>query len=176
MEIRDIAQTSDGRVLVTGNQGGRTRAGECLGEERLRVAEVAQDASLRPIYSDNEGYRSTGTGLFPGPKETLIVLGQSTRIFAMKPRVGLSRFDMDELRKIDRAEMSDGIVLQLDRGGNLIGRNIVSGGVSLSLRSGVAVGDRILAVGTFGYEWVLIELEATRPDQNRHEQVPATTD
>jgi hypothetical protein len=169
MEVRDIAQTSDGRVLVTGSQGGRTRAGDCLGEERLRVAEVAQDASLRPIYSDNEGYKSTGTGLFPGPKGTLIVLGQSTRMFAMKPRLGLSRFDLDELRKIDRAEMSDGIVLQLDGGGNLISRNIVSGGVSLSLRSGVAVGDRILAVGTFGYEWVLIELEAIRLEQSHHE-------
>ena len=168
-EIRDIARTNDERVLVAGNRGGRTRAGDCLGEERLIVAEVARDGGLRLIYTDRESHRSTGTGLFSGPSETLIVLGQSTRMFAMKTPVRLVPFDLDELRKIDRAEMSDGLVLQLDVGGNPVSRTMVSGGVSLSLRSGVAVGQRVLAVGTFGYEWVWIELEEIGLEQNHHE-------
>src|SRR5262249_5243865 len=152
-----MARTNEGHVLIAGTRDASTSTGDCSGQERLIVGELGADAGLRIVYTDNDSYKSKGTAVFSGPKGTVFVLGQDTRIFAIRSRMDLTHLNMEEeLLKGDRAEINDAIILQLDSDRNLLKRRIVSGGASLLLADGIAVGRRVMAVGSFGLEWVRV--------------------
>jgi hypothetical protein len=158
-EIRGLLVTPGGPVVAAG-----TLIDDCAtrAQSQLIVATIEHDGSMRIVFSEQNSYRSRGTGLFIGPGDTYFVLGQSDRVFNTERPPSLDQlknYSFELLRRKDRVELRDALVLQFDSKGSIVNRSVVSGGVSFALNSGVYVDGRVIAAGTFGIEWGWLEYE-----------------
>jgi CHAT domain-containing protein len=156
-EVRALVATADGRARAVGSL---TNDCAMASQSKLMVAEIGEDAGMRVTFSDEESYRSHGWGIFAGPNSTYFVLGQSDRVFdAQRPASfeQIMKSGLEVVKRRDRVELRDALILQLDAQDTVINRSVVSGGVSFTLTSGVYLDGRVIAAGTFGLEWSWVE-------------------
>jgi hypothetical protein len=159
LDVTAVMATADGRVLGVGSL---SRNCTSASTSKLIVVDLQRDASLRVIFTEEDSYRSRGTGVFSGPNGTYFVVGQSERVF------GTRQYSSDEItktriedyaRRRDRAQLMDGLILQFDQQGAIANRAVVSGGASFWLTGGAYVEGRIVAAGSVGFEWGWVDYE-----------------
>jgi hypothetical protein len=160
IDVAGILATADGRVLGAGSFNHYCTSASL---SKLIIAELQQDAGLRVMFTEEDSYRSRGAGVFPGPDGTYFVVGQSDRVFGTQQysssdEIIKTRME-DYARRRDRTELMDGLILQVDLGGAIINRAVVSGGASFWLTGGAYVDGRIFVAGSFGFEWGWVEYE-----------------
>ena len=154
--IADLTQAASGGLLVAGS----VTKGCSIKDRAAAIAEIDQKGLKSEIYVEKSPFESEATVLLPMRDGRVMVLGQSIRPYDLdsphgRPEVGSAGY-LDSLQdwteRRDRHELSDGVMMILDRSGKVLSRDLLTTGAQVFFLSAAKSGDSIIAVGSNGFQ------------------------
>jgi len=153
--INNSARGASAAIVAAG-----ARQASCAENARAVVFKVTDDAGLEAVFADDISYRSAASWLAQRPDDSYIVVGQSYRAFdveQMRPGAVSTEFSQAAFSRLEQFGLFDGMVLWLNAQGGVIVRKMLAGGATTHFDYGALVGDRLIAVGAMGLEWLWTE-------------------